>query len=169
MIELSSIRGRHRGQTIAVLGGGPSLLNDLKRVPFDAILIGVNQHTLLLNLDYIFYLDEAVFDAVKDSDAPLCTHHRAQCHIWTGVIPEFDISGPAATWMADYLGADRIIVAGCDNYSGARRYWHSTPGERQPDAISSSLGPWKKCRDYMARPEIVRAVSGPLTEIFKSL
>ena len=156
MLDLSSLKGRHRGQCIAVLGGGPTLLADLKKVPFDAILIGVNQHALLMNLDYIHYLDEAVYDVVKGADAPLCTHHREQCHIYTGIIPEFDISGPSATWMADYLGASKIIIAGCDSYTLSRRYWHSMPNDRQPEKGSTSLEPWRKCRDYMERPGVVR-------------
>jgi hypothetical protein len=168
VIELSSIRGRHRGQCIAVLGGGPTLLSDLKRVPFDAILIGVNQHALLMNLDYVHYLDEEVFDVVKHSDAPLCTHHREQAHIFTGIIPTFDLSGPSACWMADYLGADRIILAGMDNYSAGRRYWHSKPAERSEPSLTG-LAPWAKCRDYMERPGVVYATSGPLMKVFKPL
>ena len=71
MIELSAIRGRHRGQCIAVLGGGPTLLRDLRRVPFDAVLIGVNQHALLLNLDYVVFQDREIYPVLADADAPL--------------------------------------------------------------------------------------------------
>ena len=168
MIELSSIRDRHRGQCIAVLGGGPTLLRDLKAVPFDAILIGVNQHAMLMNLDYLVFQDREIFDTVRDTDAPLCTHHRDLAHIYTGIVPDFGLSGGTAAWMADYLGASEIILAGCDNYTADRRYWHSKPGDRPPQTGENCNDVWRKVRDYMARPEIVRVPSGPLQEIFRA-
>lgn len=169
MIELSSIRDRHRGQTCAVLGGGPTLLRDLKRVPFDAVLLGVNQHALLLNLDYVVFQDREIYPVLADADAPLCTHHRDIAQIYTGIVPDFGLSGGTAVWMADFLGAERIIVAGMDSYTGDRRYWHSKPGERMPDLGQNCVDVWRRVHDYMARPEIVRVVSGPLTEIFTPL
>lgn len=169
VIPLSAIRGRHSGQCIAVLGGGPTLLADLKRVPYDAVLIGVNQHALLMNLDYVVFQDREIYPVLEHADAPLCTHHEDLAHIYTGIVPDFGLSGATAVWMADYLGADQIIVAGCDNYTGGRRYWHSKPGDTMPQLAQSGLDVWRKARDYMARPEIVRAVSGPLTEVFQGL
>lgn len=169
MIELSAIRGRHRGQTCAVLGGGPTLLRDLKRVPFDAILLGVNQHALLMNLDYVVFQDREIHPVLLDTDAPLCTHHRDIAHIYTGIVPDFGLSGGTAVWMADYLGAKEIIIAGMDSYTGDRRYWHSKPGDRAPQLGENCVDVWKRVHDYMARPDIVRVVSGPLTEIFKAL
>lgn len=169
MIELSSIRDRHRGQCIAVLGGGPTLLADLNRVPFDAVLIGVNQHALLLNLDYVVFQDREIYPALVQSEAPLCTHHRDLAHIYTGIVPDFGLSGGTAVWMADYLGAERVIVAGMDSYTGDRRYWHSRPGDRMLDLGSNCADVWTRVRDYMARPDIVRVASGPLTEIFEPL
>jgi hypothetical protein len=169
MIELSSIRDRHRGQCIAVLGGGPSLLRDLKRVPFDAVLIGVNQHTLLMNLDYVVFQDRETYPVVVDSDAPLCTHHRDLAHIYTGIVPDFGLSGGTAVWMADYLGADEIIIAGMDFYTGDRAYWHSNVGTKHPFIGNNCGDVWKRVHDYMARPGIVRVCSGPMTEIFKPL
>lgn len=167
MLELSELKGRHRGQRIAVLGGGPTLLSDLRLVPHDAVLIGVNQHCLLLNLDYVVFQDREIYPVLAEGDAPLCTHHRDLAHIHTGIIPDFGLSGGTAVWMADYLGADEILVAGMDSYTGERRYWHSPPGQRSPQLGQNPVDVWVRVRDYLARPGIVRAVSGPLTEIFK--
>lgn len=168
MIELSSIRDRHRGQCIAVLGGGPTLLADLKRVPLAAILIGVNQHTMLLNLDYLVFQDAEIHPVVREAEAPLCTHHRDLADIYTGIVPDFGLSGGTAVWMADFLGAEQIIVCGCDNYTSGRRYWHSKPGATQPSDGYSGIDVWHRVRSLMARPEAVRAISGPLTEVFKA-
>lgn len=124
---------------------------------------------MLLNLDYVVFQDREIYDVLKDGDAPLCTHHRDLAHIYTGIIPDFGLSGGTAVWMADYLGADRIIVAGMDSYTGNRRYWHSKPGAQLPDLGQNCPDVWRRVRDYMARPEIVRVASGPLTEIFEPL
>jgi hypothetical protein len=169
VIDLSSIRGRHRGQCIAVLGGGPTLIRDLKRVPMDAVLIGVNQHALLLNLDYVHFQDREVYPVLKDADAPLVTHHRDLAHIYSGVCPDFALSGGSAVWIADYFDAAQVIVCGCDSYTEARRYWHSPPGARPPDLGCNPTDVWRRVRDHLAHPERVRAVSGPLTEIFGAL
>lgn len=142
------------------------MLRDLKQVPFDCILIGVNQHALLMNLDYVVFQDRDIYPVLKDSDAPLCTHHRDLAHIHTGIVPDFGLSGGTAVWMADYLGADEILVVGMDSYTGDRRYWHSPPGHKQPDLGQNCPDVWKRVRDYMARPDIVRVTSGPLKEIF---
>jgi hypothetical protein len=143
------------------------LIPDLKRVPFNSILIGVNQHAMLMNLDYLVFQDEEIFPIVSQSDAPLCTHHRNMAHIFTGIVPDFGLSGGTAVWMADYLGAEQIIIAGMDSYTGDRRYWHSKPGDPSPPLGSNCTDVWTRVRDYMARPEIVRVASGPLTEIFR--
>ena len=143
------------------------MLRDLKRVPFDAILVGVNQHALLMNLDYVVFQDREIYPVLAEGDAPLCTHHRDLAHIYTGIVPDFGLSGGTAVWMADYLGADQIIVAGMDSYTADRCYWHSKPGQRPPPVGENCTQVWTKVRDYMARPEIVRVVSGPLMEIFR--
>lgn len=168
MIELSSIRDRHRGRDIAVLGGGPSLLRDLARIPHDAILIGVNQHALLLNLDYVYFWDEVVFPALDGTDALVCTHHRDLADVYTGIVPDFGLSGPMATWIAEYLGAKRVLLAGVDNYSGSRRYWHSLPSFAGPPTVGGTEA-WWRCREHLQHPERVFVASGPLTEVFAPL
>lgn len=169
MIELSALVGRHRGQCIAVLGGGPTLLQDLKAVPYDAILIGVNQHALLMNLDYIVFQDREIYPVLKDADAPLCTHHRDLAHIHTGIIPDYGLSGATACFMADYLEAEQVILCGMDNYSGGRRYWHSPPDFNGAESGISSMDVWHLCRRHLQRPERVKAVSGPLAQLFGSV
>jgi len=166
VIELSSIRGRHRGQICAVLGGGPSLLRDLKRVPFDAILLGVNQHALLMNLDYCIFQDRDIYPVLKDSDAPLVTHHRDLAHIYSGIVPDFGLSGGTAVWIADYFDAAQVIICGCDSYTADRRYWHSRPGDKGEALGCNSADVWTLVHRSLQNPERVKAASGPLTEIF---
>lgn len=168
MIELSSIRGRHAGQCIAVLGGGPSLLRDLQAVPQEAVLIGVNQHAMLLNLDYVVFQDREIYPVVSEADAPLCTHHRDLAHVYTGIVPDFGLSGATALWIADYFEAAQIILCGCDSYQGARRYWHSKPGDTRPSDGYSGLEVWERVKSCLQHPERVLVPSGPIREVFNA-
>lgn len=135
-------------------------------MPMDAVLIGVNQHAMLMNLDYLVFQDRDIYQVVRESDALLCTHHRDLADIYTGVIPDFALSGGTAVWMADYFDAAQVIVCGCDNYTEGRRYWHSKPGDRLPADGYSGIEVWHRVRDHLTNPGRVQAVSGPLTEIF---
>ncbi|MDQ1345054.1 MAG: hypothetical protein QG586_584 [Pseudomonadota bacterium] len=135
-------------------------------MPLDAVLIGVNQHALLMNLDYVVFQDREIYPALEDADAPLCTHHRDLAHIYTGIIPDFGLSGGTAVWMADYLDASEIIIAGCDNYTGGRRYWHSSPNQRADMQGVNPADVWRMVRSHLQHPERVKVCSGPLTEVF---
>ncbi len=145
------------------------MLADIKRVPFDAILIGVNQHTMLMNLDYLVFEDREIYPIVRESDAPLCTVHRDLADIYTGLTPGYGLSGATAAWIADYLEASQVILCGMDNYSQGRRYWHSPPGWKGDALGTTCISIWHQVHRQMERPERVKAVSGPLTEVFGTL
>lgn len=170
MIDLASIRGRHSGKRAIVLGGGPSLVSDLRlvrpRVEHLGVWLGVNQHSLLLPLDYIVFQDKELHPILTGHDVPLVTHHKDIADIWSGIVPDFGFSGGTAVWIADYLGCSEIYVCGCDNYTSNRRYWHSKLGDYRFDEGISNIAAWTKVRDYMANPDRVRVISGPLTKVF---
>jgi hypothetical protein len=172
VIDLAAIRGRHQGRRAVVLGGGPTLLSDLRavrpRVGATGLWIGVNQHALLLNLDYIVFQDREIAPILQGHGIPLVTHHKDLADIWSGIVPDFGFSGGTAVWIADFLGCDEIIVCGCDAYTESRRYWHSPPGFRGLELGVTASTAWQQVRDYMARPEIVSAPSGYLTKVFRS-
>ena len=157
------LRDSHRGRPCAVLGGGPSLPAQVRRLAGDELLIGVNQHALLLALDYIMFQDAAVFDLVKDHPAQRITQHRDLADIWSGIAPDFQFSGGTAVWVADFFGCAPIILCGIDEYSADRRYWHSI--ERCGAQVSDRRA-WVRVRDHCREPTAVRAMDGPLVELF---
>jgi hypothetical protein len=65
MRSLNSYRGIHKGETCAVLGGAVTLPADLRAIPQVDILIGVNQHSLILPLDYVCFLDRHMWEYVE--------------------------------------------------------------------------------------------------------
>lgn len=144
------------------------MIADLKRTPTDAVLFGVNQHTLLLNLDYIVFQDRELYPVLRDADAALVTHHRDLAQIYSGVCPDFGFSGGTAVWIADYLECSAIYICGCDCYAADRRYWHSPVGDKGHELGANPVGAWHQVKRMLQRPERVFAMSGPLTEVFNS-
>ena len=58
MISVLNLKDSHTGQPAAILGGGPSLPLDLKRIPAGALLFSVNNHALqLTRADYLVFRD----------------------------------------------------------------------------------------------------------------
>lgn len=164
---LTDLAGRHCGETAAILCGGPSLPTDLASVPEDAALIGVNQHALILPLDYIVFSDEWIFPIVQSHRALKITRCRTiqmDDVVIAANAPDFNFSGPLAVWIAECLGFSRIMVCGVDLYRSARPYWHS-PSESEksthqtPHRISFSA--WAACKRLMQQPANVEFVSGP--------
>lgn len=154
------------------MGGGPTLLSDLRtvrpRVDATGVWIGVNQHAMLLNLDYIVFQDREIAPILQGNHVPLVTHHKDLADIWSGICPDFGFSGGTAVWVADYLGCSEIIICGVDDYTQPRRYWHSAPGFRGLEMGVTASNAWQKVRDYMERPEIVSVASGPAQKVFKA-
>lgn len=172
MVDLAAYQGHHQGQRCAVLGGGPNLVSDIRSVRHrllrEGVLIGVNQHALLLNLEYIVYQDKELWPILQ-GHAPVISHHKDACDIWSGICPDFGFSGGTAVWIAEYLGFDEIYVCGCDNYMTNRRYWHSKLGDLRVEEGISNINAWTKVRDYMKDPSKVSVASGCLTKVFKPL
>lgn len=156
-MELEQFEGLHKGQTVAVLGGGPSLPRDLWEVPSGCKLLGINQHALVLPLNYCFFADPRVWYVVQQYRVNVITNYAVIRErddvMFAATVPNVGLSGPMAIWCSEFLGFEEIIVAGIDSYQGDRRYWHSL--DRQ-DVMGQSMEPWLTIRDCMTHPERVR-------------
>ena len=67
-----------KGQSLAILGGGPSLVQDIKALPQTTQLWGVNQHTAILPLDLIVFIDSKLWPYIKDYHTKFLTR-TAEC------------------------------------------------------------------------------------------
>jgi hypothetical protein len=170
---LSSLRDIHAGQTAAVLGGGPSLQADLSHIPIGSVLISANHHGLkFVKADYLVFLDEPerfpglmagvqCFQGVKigryeeHSDIDL-----AQESYWDGVY-----TGHFATWLACLMGCDPILLCGMDCYQNP-----IPEGEEKNLAytvtLEDQLHGWGEAMYRCPHPERIKAVSGPLVDVF---
>ena len=179
MIKLSSLKDKCRQRPGAVLGGGPSLPDDMARLPENCLLIAVNYHALYhCKPHYMVYWDNPehdpaglmpgfmeTFQGIKvspheSSDVALDIPH------WSG-----NYSSCFATWLALHLGCDPVILCGMDCYTSERVYCHDyshdVPVFSYP--LDGHLRPWyEECRNSVPHPERIRVMSGPISQIFPS-
>lgn len=149
---------KYRGKRICVMGGGPSLADDLKSVTAD-IYISTNERGVTLRRpDYMVAMDESHRNTRESMgvylrrhcDAPIISPHGyADIRLaqWPQQ-PRWVLSGMVAVWVAFIMGARSVIVAGCDAYGG------------QPGYIAEAR---KIARDVHCP---VRVVSGPLSQVW---
>lgn len=175
-MQLEQFRDKHQGETCAVLGGGVNLPGDLRSIePVDR-LIGINQHSMILDLDYLVFLDVHMFPIVSQlKDCWLITKKRkneAPNLIHAGIAPPIGYSGLMAIWVADYLGFERIDVCGMDQYQDrkdGREYWWEGPQTKEMqrhNLCNSDIMLLKKYLDeQLQHPERVFFVSGRLKEV----
>ena len=178
---VTELAGKHKGQVICVIGGGPTLPNDLKAVPPDAITIACNHHAHVYGMetDYLVFKDdprkikhlkEAIFD---HRGILISTMER-----WTEYIlnvPKFDrgFTGTLACWLACYMTDKEVILCGMDAYSSEQPYFHQTSSLRSWEHYKKrhfemwSLA-WGKVPHITGcpNPERIKVVSGPLIDVF---
>lgn len=181
MMKLSEMRNKHKARAAAVLGGGPSLIEDMRRVPSGSVLIAVNYHGLY-HCPEVFGRDP---DYMVFNDAPSTNplmERAVNEHRVTHVSPEptsdvlFDVevwtghySSNTAAWFALWMGCNPVILCGMDCYQGAVK--HCPPSTYHSPMFDMPLDfytrPWtEEGLHRLPNVERVKAVSGPLVEIF---
>ncbi len=179
-ILLSSLHNKFTGRPAAVLGGGPSLPEDIKRLPADCILIAVNYHGFYhcppgKQIDFMVYNDtpdtnplqaKAVSEhkAVHFSPEPTSDIIFGDVQVWTGFF-----SSNTAAWFALFLGCAPVILCGMDCYQGPVK--HCPPSDYSSPIFDMGLDffirPWvEECKNLVPHPERLRAMSGPLVPLF---
>jgi len=175
MVNMSDLRNKYAGRPAAVLGGGPSLPDDMKKLPEDCILIAVNYHALeICNPHYMVYNDDPFadpilfegvkrFGGVKVSPDPT-SDVLFDVKVWTGFY-----SSNTAAWFALWLGCNPVILCGMDMYQGDQVYFHPTTKEcpcfHYP--LDHHMRPWiEECKNSCPDHERLRVMSGPLKALF---
>lgn len=174
-IKLSALKGRYAGRPAAILGGGPSMPEELKRVPKESLLIAVNYHAqYYCRPNYMVYNDAPstnplMVKAVEEHKSVLVSPDPSSdilfdVDVWTGFY-----SSHTACWFAAYLGCDPIILCGHDLYQGEQK--HCPPSTYYSEVfdypLDFHLRPWlEDAKNKLPNPERIRAMSGPLVQLF---
>jgi hypothetical protein len=172
---MSEYQNMYAGRPAAVLGGGPSLPDDMRRLPNGCLLIAVNFHALqICRPIYMVYNDQPESDpqlleavlqgkVLRVSPDP-SSDILFDLPVWTGFY-----SSNTAAWFAGWLGCDPILLCGMDCYQGDQVYFHpwqaDCPTYHYP--LEHHLRPWiEDGRKLIPHVERVRAMSGPLVNVF---
>lgn len=172
---MSEFHDRFLGQPAAVLGGGPSLPDDMRRLPLGCLLIAVNHHAFhVCQPDFMVYNDHPTSTpellaavqsarAVRVSPDPT-TDIVFDVDVWTGFY-----SSNTAAWFALWMGCNPVILCGMDCYQGDVKYFHpyqiDVPSLHYP--LDHHLRPWiEDARHLCPYPERLKAMSGPLVKVF---
>jgi len=173
---LSEMQNKYAGKPAAVLGGGPSLPDDMKKLSKDFLLIAVNYHA--------FYYCEPTFMVYNDRPETNTLQVKAvEEHKAIHVSPEpstdviFDVpnvwtgffSSNTATWFALWLGCSPVVLCGMDCYQGEIK--HCPPSDYHSEMFDLPLDfytrPWtEEGLKLLPNVERVSAMSGPLVNVF---
>lgn len=180
--SIKELKDIYRGRAVAVLGGGPSLPADLKRLPVGTNLISVNGHSLRLRgADYLVFCDNpyrksrltstllaAAIDAFygpKISIIENDSDYIFDVDFWNG-----GFSSTVATWLACYMGGDPVLLCGMDCYQGDEKYFFDYSEKMEHPCwhypLENNLKAWRPALSKCPGPEKIKAISGPLVEIF---
>lgn len=123
----------HKGKRICVMGGGPTLAENLERVEADVYLSTNGHGADLRRPDYVVAMDDdwhgvprigmhshirALTDAPTISPRPWADY---QLTTWPDAPKTGVLTGMVATWVAWAMGARVVILAGMDAYDGSPR------------------------------------------------
>lgn len=165
---LGQLVQRELDRPAMILGGGGSLPAALDRAPDGAVFFSVNEHgCMLVECDYAVYLDGAVGPRLREFDVVRISQHRNDTEYRLIEFTNPGNSSILAAWVAYMLGCNPIVLCGMDCYVGAT-YWHS-PGADSPGkhiTTDAHLARWRKHAAGMLAPANVRAMAGPLVDIF---
>lgn len=147
-----------KGRVAALLGGGPSLPEQLKQIPSDAVLFGINDHaSRLVDCDYIVFNDFGGWELFKHLPGRKISRWGQDIRF---PAKRGMISGVVALEYALKSGFDLVILAGFDCYqTGA--YFHDL------DRPVPRKEPLKKQISYWPPDNRVRVIGGPLLEVYQ--
>lgn len=126
--QFKTLIGKHKGKTICVMGGAPTLQEEIKGVDAQA-WISANEHgAKLRKVDYVVAMDDTHGVTQQKMDELIRQHTKApiigpwpHCDFilpdWP-MAPKRVLSGVVAMWVAHCMGASEIILAGMDAYDG---------------------------------------------------
>jgi len=175
-------RNIHRGNPVAVLGGGPNVIDDIKLLPEETILISVNHHAQkVIDCNYMVFLDnpdncKPLLDGIVDFGGIRITPGYCEKYGDIDIVGnEFQpcpISAIYALCFAEYTGAGPVILCGFDMYQNKKQsHVGMVPSDnyvsKHKDTLEYYLSHWRK---YVAtNKDNIYAVSGPLVKerVFK--
>jgi len=144
-------------KNIAVLGGGPSLEEDLKKIPDDCLLISCNHHAFqFVRADIMVYMDKPIKEMLGIIDNP-----KIRKIVHTQFFPKFRNTGHFGAWVASGMTDGKIYLCGMDLYQTDVFYENES---MVWGGSENKEGEWLDVFKTCGNKSFI-AVSGPLTKI----
>lgn len=161
----------------AILGGGPSLPADLKRLPQGCVLISVNDHAFHHCKPHILVFQDHLANAPHVANVLEEFEGTVVCpwkKISDVILPpdwwDANQSSCLATWFALWMGFSPVILCGMDCYQGAEMYCHPVKRDYSHPIFHTPVEyhqeNWRGAFEHCPHPERITAMSGPLVEVF---
>lgn len=171
---ISELVGAYATQPILVIGGGPSAIEDLKRIDFEpACVLSANQHGFLQDRfkpDFAVCIDHKrghTDEMMQSILRPFTKPIIGLCHWCDYRLADWPLSGNSgltAIAVAVLMGGYPVVAVGMDGFRG-EKYFHdkSEPPEHWSRDVFG-----KQARELEAATQgaWVHVMSGPLKEIF---
>lgn len=174
--KMSELQDLFHKTPAAVLGGGPSLPEDMAKLPPGCILIAVNEHAQrICEPDFMVFNDmplnhPELLDVINITKAVKVSEHRDHSDVEMDIHPwSYCFSSTLATWLACWMGCNPVILCGMDCYQGKQPYFHEwdQPVPAQNFDLDFHLRPWKEEGVHkLPHVERVKVMSGPLIGVF---
>lgn len=166
-------------QSAAILGGGPSLPADLARLPEGCALIAVNNHAFypiqFCEPHFMVYMDDPrkapdLDQALQEFKGTIvCPFPESHVTLPKGQYYDGGFTSALAVWFALWSDYNPVILCGMDCYQGDVKYCHPRPDFDHPVLrypLENHLRAWRIVSKHVPHPERIRAMSGPLVEVF---
>ena len=175
----SALYGSVSGGVVAVLGGGATLLDDVKLLPKNCAKIGVNQHAAsVMPVDYAVCLDFDIAAKIRevsgckiisqqnepDADYVFTDEEKTDlCAAHSSAIP--------AVLLAVKMGYKKVIMCGVDLYTSGKYFDGSdTPTQGMPE-LALHLDFWRGAKQALGKDaeKIKVMAASPLSAVFDSI
>ena len=173
MQSVGDQKDRFKGRPAVILGAGPSLPAQIKHIPENAVKISINERPpLLIDCDYVVFYDFNTIPLVGEINAKKISPFNGYSEFWIDSDVWFNgWSGSAAVWFACYAGCKPVILMGMDLYQGEKEYFtDENPGKFQSSGgtvpLEKHLAAWKDALTRCPNAHVIKAIDGPLVEIF---
>jgi hypothetical protein len=157
---------KHAGARIAVIGGGPSRIEQAARLPEGTVCLSANQHGCLTRpCEYIVACDN-IETMLRPYGVPIISPHRWADYRMSEH-PQLLYTGMHSAWVAWMLGAREILLVGMDCYADPRGNYAEGVVDPVPDrvrGVDQQIKYWKKVLACIPVP--IRAMAGPLVPVF---
>jgi hypothetical protein len=172
---ISAIMDLHYGKPILVIGGGPSVTEDIERLPLNyfSAVISANEHGCRqhrFRVDYMHNVDKTHLERkmpmrefMRPFKIPVINRHS-----WADFrIPRWKLvtnSGLSAVAVAALLGGHPVVTTGIDLWVGGNIYFHRINPKHRTSPTRDGLKNKMRELQQWCSPAVLRSLRGPVAE-----